>query len=166
MWLVKKKKVKCTLVQALRLCTGCMAHRGSRGIALPFHDHVTRRGWGVSVTPRSLFTPGKTRYSLYRRPGGPQGRSGQVQKISPPQGFDPRTIQPIASRYTDWATQPTKEVDSAHLQNAELHTDHNGIIYKGTWNFINNGHQNLTTHFTGTYIIFWLHGLCCQVVPL
>jgi len=23
-----KKKVKCTLVQALRLCTGCMAHRG------------------------------------------------------------------------------------------------------------------------------------------
>jgi len=32
------KKVKCTLVQALRLCTGCMAHRGSRGIALLFHD--------------------------------------------------------------------------------------------------------------------------------
>jgi hypothetical protein len=31
---VKVKKVKCTLVQALRLCTGCMAHRGSRGIAL------------------------------------------------------------------------------------------------------------------------------------
>jgi hypothetical protein len=28
------KKVKCTLVQALRLCTGRMAHRGSRGIAL------------------------------------------------------------------------------------------------------------------------------------
>ena len=27
-------KVKCTLVQALRLCTGRTAHRGSRGIAL------------------------------------------------------------------------------------------------------------------------------------
>jgi hypothetical protein len=25
-------KVKCTVVQALRLCTGCTAHRGSRGI--------------------------------------------------------------------------------------------------------------------------------------
>jgi hypothetical protein len=37
-------KVKCTLVQALRLCTGCTAYRGSRGIALPFHDHGTRRG--------------------------------------------------------------------------------------------------------------------------
>jgi hypothetical protein len=47
------------IVQALRLCTGRMAHRGSRGIALPFHDRGTRRGWGVSVTPRLLFTPGK-----------------------------------------------------------------------------------------------------------
>jgi hypothetical protein len=42
--------VKCTLVQALRLCTGHTAHRGSSGIALFFHDHSTRRGWGVSVT--------------------------------------------------------------------------------------------------------------------
>ena len=31
-------KVKVTLVQALRLCTGGTAHRGSRGIALLFHD--------------------------------------------------------------------------------------------------------------------------------
>jgi len=40
----KKVKVKCTLVQALRLCTGRMAYRGSRSIALPFLDHGTRRG--------------------------------------------------------------------------------------------------------------------------
>ena len=52
-------KVKCTLVQALRLCTGRTAHRGSRGIALFFLDHGTRRGWGVSVTPRPLFTTEK-----------------------------------------------------------------------------------------------------------
>ena len=39
-----KKNVKVTLVQALRLCTGRPAYRGSRGIALPFHDHGTRRG--------------------------------------------------------------------------------------------------------------------------
>jgi len=55
----KKVKVKCTLVQALRLCTGRTAHRGSRGIALLFHDHGTRRGRGVSVTLRPLFTHGK-----------------------------------------------------------------------------------------------------------
>ena len=36
-------KVKVTLVHALRLCTARTAHRGSRGIALPFHDHGTRR---------------------------------------------------------------------------------------------------------------------------
>jgi hypothetical protein len=41
MWV--KKKVKYTLVQALRLCTGCMAHRGSRGVAV-LHDRGTRRG--------------------------------------------------------------------------------------------------------------------------
>ena len=52
-------KVKCTLVQALRLCTGLTVHRGSRGIARLFLDHGSRRGWGVSVTPRPLFTPGK-----------------------------------------------------------------------------------------------------------
>jgi len=65
------KKLKCTLVQTLRLCTGRTAPRGSRGIALPFLEHGTRRGWEVSVTPRPLFTPGKTRYLLYRRLGGP-----------------------------------------------------------------------------------------------
>ena len=106
-WLLKVKKVKCTLVQALRPCTGRTAHRGSRGIALPFHEHGTRRGWGVSITPRPLFTRGKTRYPLYRRLGGPQGLCEQVRKISPPPGLDPRTVQPVASRYTDYATRPT-----------------------------------------------------------
>ena len=44
---------------------------------------------------------GKTRYPLCRRLGGSQGRSGRVRKISPPPGFDPWTVQPVASRYTD-----------------------------------------------------------------
>ena len=49
------------------------------------------------------FTPGKeTRYPLYRKLGGIQSQSGQVQKISPPPGFEPRTVQPLASRYTDY----------------------------------------------------------------
>jgi hypothetical protein len=59
-------------------------------------------GWSTSRPGR--FTPGReTRYSLYRRLGRPQGRSGWLRKISPPPGFDPRTVQPVASRYTDWA---------------------------------------------------------------
>ena len=98
-----KVKVKGTLVQALRLCTGRTARRGRRGIALPFHDHGTRREWGVSIIP------------LYRRLGGTQGRSGQVRKISPPLGFDPRTVQPIASRYTNYIIQPTCEQCTYHI---------------------------------------------------
>ena len=35
----------------------------------------------------AVLPPGKTRYPLYRRLGGPQGRSGQVRKISPPTGI-------------------------------------------------------------------------------
>jgi len=52
---------------------------------------------GQRHAPAALL-PGKTRYPLYRRLGGPQGRSGWVRKISPPQGFDPGTVQPAASR--------------------------------------------------------------------
>jgi hypothetical protein len=51
------------------------------------------------------LTPGMTRYPFYRRLGRSQGRSGWVLKISPPPGFDPRTVQLVASRYTDWAKQ-------------------------------------------------------------
>jgi hypothetical protein len=65
----KEVKVKVTLIQALRLCTGRTAHRGSRGIALPFLDHGTRRGWGVSVTTRPLFTPGKDPVPIVQEAG-------------------------------------------------------------------------------------------------
>jgi hypothetical protein len=37
-FVLKKVKVKVTLLQALRFCTGRTAHRRSRGIALLFHD--------------------------------------------------------------------------------------------------------------------------------
>jgi hypothetical protein len=43
--------------------------------------------------------------ALCRRLGGPQGRSGRVRKTSPPPGFDPRTVQAVASRFTDWVIQ-------------------------------------------------------------
>jgi hypothetical protein len=52
----------------------------------------------------AALPPGMTRYQLYRRLGRPQGRSGLVRKISPPSKFDPRTVQLLASRYTDQAT--------------------------------------------------------------
>ena len=44
---------------------------------------------GRWLKPRlGRFTPGKeTRYPLYRRLGGPQGRCGRMRKMSPPPGF-------------------------------------------------------------------------------
>ena len=32
---------------------------------------------------------------------GPRTGLRWVRKISPPKGFDPRTVEPVASRYTD-----------------------------------------------------------------
>ena len=67
-----------------------------------FFDLAAR--WGGCSTPRfGRLTTGKvTQYLLYV-PGGPQDRSGRVRKILPQPGFDPRTVRPVASRYTDWA---------------------------------------------------------------
>jgi len=56
---IKKVKVKCTLVQALRLCTGLMAHRGSRGIALLFLTTALEGGEGSAARPSRSLPPGK-----------------------------------------------------------------------------------------------------------
>jgi hypothetical protein len=109
---MSKVKAKCALVQALRLCTGRTAHRGSRG---SFMTRAQEGGEGSASRPGRSLTPGKIRYPLYRRLGGPQGWSGQVRKISSPPGFDPRTVQPLASRYTDYANRPTTEMSTRYI---------------------------------------------------
>ena len=98
-----KVKVKRTLVQALRLCTGRTARKGSRGIALPFLDHGTRNGWGVSVTLWPFFIPGKDPVLIVQEAGWAPGPVWIDAEISPLPGLEPRAIQPLASRYTDWA---------------------------------------------------------------
>ena len=106
-------------------------------------------GEGSASRPGRSLPPGKTRYPLYRRLGGPQGRSGQVRKISVPPGFDPRTIQPVVSRYTDWAVRPTfmkqgiwKEVAVCSLKVvfqicADVEEYHVNPSHSGQWNISN-----------------------------
>ena len=60
-------------------------------------------GVGGQLYATTALPPGMTRYPLYRTLGGPQGRSGWLQKISPPPGFNLRTVQPVVNRYTDCA---------------------------------------------------------------
>ena len=55
------------------------------------------------VTPWPLYLQKEIRYPLYMRLGRPQGRSGQVHKISTSSGFEPRTVQPVVNHYTDYA---------------------------------------------------------------
>jgi hypothetical protein len=58
----------------------------------------------------AALPPGKTRYPLCSWLSGPQDRSGRVQKILPPPGFDPWTVQPVASRWV--SNKKTTTVDS------------------------------------------------------
>ena len=83
-----------------------VAQRVGRGIALLFHDHGLRMGEWSAARPGRTLPPGKTRHPFYRRLGGPQGRSGQAESLVP-FGIGSRTVQPVVSRYTDWATGPT-----------------------------------------------------------
>jgi hypothetical protein len=50
-------------------------------------------GWvGFQRHAPAGLSPGKTHYLLYKRLGGSQDQSGRVWNISPPPGFDPRTV--------------------------------------------------------------------------
>ena len=72
-----------------------------------FQTSALEGGEGSASRPGRTLPPGKTRYPLYRRLGGPQGRSGLVRKISTPPGLDPRTVQSVGSSYTNFASRPT-----------------------------------------------------------
>ena len=52
--------------------------------------------WSVARPSRTL-PPKKTRYTLYRKLGGPQGWSGQAENLAL-LGFEPRTVQSVVSR--------------------------------------------------------------------
>ena len=93
-------KVKCTLVQALRLCTGRTAHRGSRGITILFHDQRHQK-WvrGQRHAPAALYPR--------ERPGthciggwvGPRAGLDKCGKSRPPTGIrssDRPAPQPVA----------------------------------------------------------------------
>ena len=74
-------------------------YRYNSTLSLP--SALDRGGWSAPRPGR--FTPGKvTLYPFYRSLGEHQGRPGQVRKISPRPGFDPRTVQPVANRYTTY----------------------------------------------------------------
>jgi hypothetical protein len=62
----------------------------------------------ISTTPRPLYP--RERRGTHCTGGwvGPWAGLDVCEKSRPPPRFDPRTVQPVVSRYTDCATRATK----------------------------------------------------------
>jgi len=89
-------------------------------------------GWGGQRHAPAALPPGKNRYPLYKRLGGPQGWCGRVRKISPPPGFDPG--RPARSevihrlRYPGSGMRvPGENLPHCHFVDHEPHGDWPGI---------------------------------------
>jgi len=95
-----KKKVKWSRYRP------CVAQRVGRGIALFFHDRGTRKGWLVSSTPRPHFPPGKDPVPILQETGWDPGPVWAPENLVPT-GIRSRTVQPVVSHYTAWATRLT-----------------------------------------------------------
>ena len=108
-----------------------------RGIALLFHDHGTRRGWVVSNMSRPHFTPEKDPVPIAQKAGWAPGLIWTGVESLVPTGIWPRIAQPVASNYTDWATQPT---------------------YQPMCLFI-----LLHNHFSNPYLVFYISGSCNSI---
>jgi len=61
--------------------------------------------WSASRPGRSL--PGKDPVLIVQKAGWAPGPVWTGEENLAPPGFDPRTVQAVASRYTDYATRPT-----------------------------------------------------------
>jgi len=72
-------------------------------------------GWVVHAPPH--LPRKETRYPFYGRLTGSQAQFGRVWKIPSPPGFDPRTVQPVARRYTDY-TIPAHVVGQILCENS------------------------------------------------
>ena len=58
-------------------------------------------GEWLAARPGRTLPPGKSRYSFYKRLGGPQSRSGRAENLDS-NGIRSQTVQHVVIRYTDW----------------------------------------------------------------
>jgi len=87
--------------------------------------------WVVNATPRPLYPQ--------ERPGthgiggwvGPRAGLDRCGKFRPPPAFDPRTVQPVASRCTDWAN-PDPFSDIYWEKSGEYDVPHS-TAFRGPW---------------------------------
>ena len=66
--------------------------------------------WGGQPYAPAASTPGKKPVPIVQEAGWAPGPVWTGAENLAPPGFDPRTVQPVASRYTDYATRPIVSV--------------------------------------------------------
>jgi len=76
-------------------------------------------GWVVNATPRPLYPWERACTHCIGGWMGPRAGLDRCGKSRPPAGFDPRTVQPVASRYTDWAV-PAHSTKDMGLKNVSF----------------------------------------------
>ena len=99
----KEVKVKFTLEQATKTRGG-----GSRCIALLFNLGARWRRV-VNATPRPLYPREIEPVPIVQEVGWAPGPIWTVAENLAPSEFDPRTVQPAASRYTDYANRAPRK---------------------------------------------------------
>jgi hypothetical protein len=161
----KYVKVKCALyrhwgsVQAVRPI-------GEVEVQLyPLMTTALEGGEGSASGPGRFLPPGKTRYPLYRRLSGPPGRCGQVREISPSPGFDPRTVQPVASRYTYWA-MPAHQTHVGSIKSSKNKI--NLLVLQGLFESLNHADISQAQHGTPAVLLqhVQLHFILCMLSQL
>ena len=79
---------------------------------------------GQLHAPAAHLAPGKDPVTIVQEAGLASGPVWTVAENLAPPGFDPRTVQPVGSRYTDYATRPT----CTQLNNNNNNNNNNRLI--------------------------------------
>jgi len=89
--------------------SSCNLPRGYRGenagTAIPFLYLGARLGQVVNAMPWPLCPRETDLHPLYKSLVEPRSRYGRTRKSTPPAEFQPRTVELVASRHTDYAIQ-------------------------------------------------------------
>ena len=108
-------------------------------------------GEGSASRPGRSLLPGKIRYPLWV---GPRNGLDRCGKFRHPPAFDPRTVQSVASRYTHYATRPTKKTRGYwKLKEAAL----GNLLGRGLWTWNKTDNEMKEWHtFLSVCLSFFL----------
>jgi hypothetical protein len=104
--------------------TGHQGPRGGAEVELYSFSTSALEGSGWSAPRPGRFTPEKDPVPIVQVAVWAPGPVWTYAKNLAPPGFDPRTIQPVVSRYTDCATRPTfshNTLSKMHLACTRFH---------------------------------------------